>query len=112
MFNETEKPKTDPETVFTVTSKRTPKPKVDTAVMTRPISFTFTDGSVVGAIKFIKAGDIYMRDGRAEKYPTTKITIQVLGQDKPFNLSREVYYALMDSLADPMCSAKIAEWKE
>lgn len=98
--------------LFTVSSKRTPKVKASPAVLSRPVTFTFTDGEIAGAIKFIKKDDIYMRDGKAEKYPTTKITIQTVSMDKPFNLSREIYLALTDALANQLCADKIKEWEE
>lgn len=97
---------------YTVSSKRKPKTKVPTAALSRPATFTFTDGAIAGAIKFIKAGDSFQFDGKMQKYENTKITIQTVGMDKAFNLTREIYLALFDALADPVCSEKIAEWNE
>jgi hypothetical protein len=99
------------EEVVSIASKRVnPAKKAVSSVITKPIVFTFTDGDVAGTIKFIKKDDSYTREGKLQKYPTTKIMIQVIGMDKPFAMTREIFTAFQDSLQEPACVKKIEEW--
>jgi hypothetical protein len=99
------------EEVVSIASKRiNPAKKIGSSVITKPIVFTFTDGDVAGTIKFIKKDDSYTREGKLQKYPTTKIMIQVIGMDKPFAMTREIFIAFNDAIAEPACLKKIEEW--
>jgi hypothetical protein len=97
----------------TIASKRVAhKSGVQKAAITKPIVFTFTDGPVAGVIKFIRAGDTYVMNSENKLYPSTKITIQTVGQKEAFGITQAIYYALMDSLKEPLCREQIKEWEE
>lgn len=85
---------------------------VQKATITRPVVFTFTDGPVAGIIKYIRAGDTFTHNGENKQYPTSKITVQTVGQKEAFGITQAIYYALMDSLKEQICHDQIKEWDE
>jgi hypothetical protein len=78
-----------------------------------PIVLSFSEGDIAGTIKFVKTGDSYTdHEGKAQKYPQTKIVISIAGRKEPITITEVVWRYLTSAMAAQDVQEKLVEWFE
>jgi hypothetical protein len=63
-----------------------------------------------GSLKFCAPGDVYVFDGKEQRYEKTKAVFAIAGVKGAVEIPKDVFEAITKFLADPDVKLKMRDW--